>query len=514
MPLLWWPARALAGGGFEYPDLGAVAMGRGGAFAAKANNGTAIYYNPSGLAQQTGWQFLLDGYVVDQSIAYQRTDQAGNPVGPAVFNTGGVTIAPFVAISRQILPGLTVAVGAYGPPGNGKLSFPDETPPQLTSAQRATFVSQCGLSVPASGAGCPGQNVSSETSAPQKYQLISQNLLAVYPTVAVGWAPPHLGRWLQVGGSLQLMYGSSSIRQATFDGAAAEQNSQNPMGGTSKTWTHQPANELLMYDTIANLSVSGMTLTGIFGVTVTPLPSLRIGASYRPKHTLVQSGTLKLDLSPEAQGINAKVAGPGSSNAPDGALAAGSGPVTLGAVFPGEFKSGVDYDFGAGDIELDFNYTQWSQFQDAVLTPQFSQSTFTNAPAQLPSAAIPRNFRDTFALRLGGDFRIPVPVVRLTVRAGGGYESSAYDPSQPQYVTVGYANFAQIYGALGATVGLGWFDLDLAYNHVYMPEDDVRNSGVNAAVNGAPTPSAPVIVGNGNYKSSYDVLALGLRAHF
>ena len=43
------------GAAYEFPDNGAVAMGRAGAFAAKADDGTAIYYNPAGLAiQATG----------------------------------------------------------------------------------------------------------------------------------------------------------------------------------------------------------------------------------------------------------------------------------------------------------------------------------------------------------------------------------------------------------------------------------------------------------------------------
>ncbi len=103
------------------------------------------------------------------------------------------------------------------------------------------------------------------------------------------------------------------------------------------------------------------------------------------------------------------------------------------------------------------------------------------------------------------------------MRAGGGYESNAaYDQSpRPQYVTVNFANFSQMYGPSGATIGISWFDLDLAYSHVFMPENDVRNSGLNAVVTNSPTPSEPVIVGDGNYKQSgYDLFAVGLRAHF
>ncbi len=102
-----WSSIAL-GAGFEYPDNGAQAMGRGSAFAAKANDGTAIYYNPSGLAQQDGWRVLVAGQAVLQAIDYQRTDAAGNNIGPQVSNSGGPFFAPFIAVSKQIIPGLTV----------------------------------------------------------------------------------------------------------------------------------------------------------------------------------------------------------------------------------------------------------------------------------------------------------------------------------------------------------------------------------------------------------------------
>ncbi len=360
--------------------------------------------------------------------------------------------------------------------------------------------------------GCPGTDTSSSNTAPQKYQLISEDLLVFYPSISVGWAPPVVGRFFQVGGSLQLEYATSTFRQATFDGATAEQGSQ---GGAS--WTHSPANEYLTYDTIANVAVSGMTVTGIVGLTVTPLPNLRIGASYRPRSVLNQSGTLKLNFSALAQSLNATATGKGTSNAPDQGNAndpSGTGPTTLSAVFPGELKSGIDWGFGFGDVELDFNYTQWSQYQESVLTPQYSTNTTANGTTQIPPVYLIHDFQDTWALRLGADFNVPVPGFRLTLRAGGGYESNAYDESKQQFVTVNFANFSQIYGAVGATVGFGWFDLDLAYSHVFMPEDDVRNSGVNAVVNNPPSQTAPVIVGDGNYKSGYDLFALGLRAHF
>ena len=49
----------LFAGGFQINEHGAKAMGMGGAFTAVANDASAIYWNPAGLTQMTGTQFML-----------------------------------------------------------------------------------------------------------------------------------------------------------------------------------------------------------------------------------------------------------------------------------------------------------------------------------------------------------------------------------------------------------------------------------------------------------------------
>jgi long-subunit fatty acid transport protein len=475
-----WSSLALAGG-FEYPDVGTVAMGRGSAFAAKADDGTAIYYNPAGLADQDGWRVTLDVTMGAQNSSFQRQDATGADVGPQVSNAPGVFFAPFVAVTRGFNLGflgkLGVAVGLYSPPANGGVSYPNETPPVLGASGTLQFDGNSCEGTPPAAAACPGANTSSLNTAPQKYMLINENLLVVYPTISAAWAPIPL---VSIGAGLQLLVANSAFREATYDAASLETS-------------HTPSNEQLTYDTIANVAVNGVTVAANFGIKLKPLPGLSIGASYKPKATLNQSGTLTLDFSPLAQSLNAKVSGNGTSNSSDGS--SGSGPVSLSNAFPGELKTGIDYDFGLFDLEADFDWTQWSQYQSAVLTPNFSQQSNATPVTALSPIVITRNFQDTWSLRLGGEAKLPVPVIRARVRAGLGYESSMYNPNATQYVTVDYANFEQYWGAIGATVGVGAFDIDLTYSHVY-----IGTVGFN--------------VGNGVFNTAYDLLALGVRAHF
>ena len=57
--MLGLPTVAFAGG-FEFPDNGTEALGRGGAFTAKADSPLAIEYNIGGLAKQRGTKLLFD----------------------------------------------------------------------------------------------------------------------------------------------------------------------------------------------------------------------------------------------------------------------------------------------------------------------------------------------------------------------------------------------------------------------------------------------------------------------
>jgi len=68
------PASAAAGG-FEIPDNGTEALGRGAAFTAKADDGTALQYNIAGFARQRGTRLLVNTnlWVSDYSFARSGT---------------------------------------------------------------------------------------------------------------------------------------------------------------------------------------------------------------------------------------------------------------------------------------------------------------------------------------------------------------------------------------------------------------------------------------------------------
>jgi long-subunit fatty acid transport protein len=241
--------RAASAAGVEHPDVGTVALGRGGAYAADPDGGLALEYNPAGFARQDGLRATLDG-----NLAWQRLTFTPAGGGDSVSNGGGAFLAPAAVVSYGAgavgpLAGLTFALGVAGPSAIGKLDYP------------------------AGGA--------------QRYALISSDTSIAYWSAAVAAA---FNRWLAAGVTLQLVKGTARFTQAVWSGDAAGTN---------------PAE-----DAIAHVDVtSGFIPTAVLGVTARPTERVAVGASYRPRFTFDASGTLTTDLPASARAIGAHQSG-------------------------------------------------------------------------------------------------------------------------------------------------------------------------------------------------------------
>ncbi|MBV1858139.1 MAG: outer membrane protein transport protein [Nannocystaceae bacterium] len=123
-------------GGFEVPDMGARALGRGAANVVGAQDGTAIHYNPGSLAKMRGTTVLYNHGLMWQHTQYSRAalseawgDDAGttfDPVSPE--NNLFPYLATLVVTSDFGLDNWTFAAGVYGPNGFGKQSYPSYGP--------------------------------------------------------------------------------------------------------------------------------------------------------------------------------------------------------------------------------------------------------------------------------------------------------------------------------------------------------------------------------------------------
>ena len=218
--------------GFYVPDLGARALGRGGAFTARADDLTAAWYNPAGLADQGGTRFSTDIGFVKQSVNFQRTDDQGTPIGFPVGNKSAPFIIPFIGLSSDFgLKDFTFAAAIYGPYA-GKYDY--------------------------------GQGS-------QRYSLMDSSVWEALYQVSVGWRPT---KWLAVGASLQIV--DVRARQKLAIAALAGDE------GTSDAKIEFDVNDHL-------------TPNAHFGFIVSPTPWLDIGASIKPPMPVHAEGVLTVD---------------------------------------------------------------------------------------------------------------------------------------------------------------------------------------------------------------------------
>ncbi len=108
--------------GIRITDHDARATARGGAFAATADNPSAIYYNPAGITQLNGTRTLLGAYAVTLESTIDPA-AAGAADLDSDFEYQGAPYS-FSTMSVRNTP-LTIGFGTYAPFGFG-LEYPDD----------------------------------------------------------------------------------------------------------------------------------------------------------------------------------------------------------------------------------------------------------------------------------------------------------------------------------------------------------------------------------------------------
>jgi long-chain fatty acid transport protein len=118
-------------GGFEIPDTGARAAGRGGAMVAGADDLTAMHYNPGALARQRGTTFLYNHNLTFHRATFHRAplteevwgvDETFEPVKDRrkLFPFG-----LFLVVASDFgLKNWTFGAGIYGPSAVGRHDYP------------------------------------------------------------------------------------------------------------------------------------------------------------------------------------------------------------------------------------------------------------------------------------------------------------------------------------------------------------------------------------------------------
>ena len=452
-------------GGFEAPGNGAEAMGRGGAFTAKADDGTAFEYNIAGFARQRGTRLLLDGKLVLNKFEFTRAGsypaEANTAWGGMAYPTvtsNGLSGAPLLAISTDFgyFDRWTFAIGL-------------NTPSASDSNRRFPTT------------------VNGTWPAPNRYDINSIDILVVYPMLA---AAVRVTRWFDIGIALQAVYGHFDLKATAF--ADLGSACAGPQSATC--------------DSQLNIKTKGFTATGALGLMFHPLDELHIGLHVRGPIYLNTSG----DLTATAPPALPTTLDPGNPANPAQA--------TLPFRLPWVVRLGLRYAVmrnhrEAGDIEIDGTYEAWKEAQgvgDQLTSPVLGP--FTDIKATLV-----HHYKDTGSVRVGGAWnRYFNNDSRLTVRAGVFYDSSA---TTAAYTKLDFDTMDKIGVALGAGYKIRGVTINAAYTFITSPGRTVTEgrqqviNGINGstqASNGDPNP----VFNNGEYKSTTHLILIGLNFAF
>ena len=406
----FFSAKRAYAGGFELPDQGAQSLGRGGAFVAKADDSTALYYNPAGLARQRGTKLQFSGNVQLHSFTFTRAgaypdaeDTEDTPWGqqsfPTMRNAGPPFLLPMVLGTTDFgyFDRLTLGFGVFGPSAIGNRTF------------------QLGIQ------GAP---------APSRYDAVQSKSTIYLPTLGLGF---RVTRWLDVGASGSLVL--SSFDQTTVSyvdlGEGACKNA-----------------EYYKCDGRSQFLGSGKSFTGALGVMLRPSASVQIGTQF------------KLPTSIRALGnVNPKA--PAAVAEDQAAQLEQPAPAQVDLALPWVLRTGIRYvemdqSFEVYDLELDVTYEAWKSAQTPGPTAFIPDlGLYKNV-----TVVTAHNYKDTFSVRLGGAYNFDAGGGIFTLRGGAFYDSSATDFPNTR---IDFDTLNKVAGTMGVGYKYGGVSFNLAY---------------------------------------------------
>jgi long-subunit fatty acid transport protein len=477
-------ARAGYSAGFEYGPQGLHAVGRGGAFTAKADDPSAFYWNPSYLAKLRGTRFHISNNFVFWDFTFsrypgQKVDSLGRSVGQPVFfapaseRLGYFPMNTSFAVATDFgLKDFGFALGFGGPCAIGKARFDD---PNNMGATR--------------------------------YSFLDMDIVMTFLSFSGSWKYHAKGRdWFGIGATFQYAMIPWLKYSLAFVAPAGSTN-QNGVANTNA-------------DMIARLDMKDLAgFSLLVGMFFKPIDSLEVAASGRvvPIHF---NASGKINIS-----------GPKGSNMVFASMEPFDLDATLSFTYPMSLQAGIRYIVQKngeemGDIEADFVYEAWSQLDKFDI--RFKESELIKLGYQMKFKALPlvRNWQDTYSVRIGGQWNVPkrwLKICELTWRLGGWTETPAMPKS---YSNVDFPSFYRFGIATGLSVDFfkAGVEFGIAYAHIFQETRNVwpgqarlyqqvmQPDGTMMQPDGqAPDPYP---INAGTYESGYDVFVVGLNLLF
>ncbi len=323
--------------------------------------------------------------------------------------------------------------------------------------------------------------------------------LAVYTPTSSNYVYPDDGpqRFQSVGGTYRLIHVHGAVAYRLFGkiaigaalGASYFRATQETL--VSGSLLGNPENPAFTIP--VDVALSALTFTSNFGISARPIPELAIGASVMPPFTVSGSGTAQITLPPVLAGL--------------GSLQ-GDG-INASVRFPAVSRFGVRVTpVPRLSVELAAVYESWGRLSSIDIEPMITVTApilgLSKSPLQ--TISLVKNYRDLYSVRLGIEGS---PTSLVTLRGGGWYESSG---ATPGYFDISTPEGNKIGVSAGASLSFRSFAIDLSYAHIFVPQ--LTESASRLQVVNVLEPSNTRTLGNGTYDFSFDVLQLGVRAHF
>lgn len=456
-------------GGFELPDNGVRAVGRGGANAVGVSDLTAVHYNPALLARQAArFSALYNHNLVLHSESFQRAplgdnwgpDLAGTKFEKVEDENSLFALGGFLALASDFglnetstLGEFNFALSVYGPSAYGQQKWP--------------------------------------AYGPQSWMLTETNLLLVYYSLSAAWQAP--SRDFGFGVTLQwvdmpVMEYELAIDADPKKAEPADCGTLAPIAGEGtcgQTPTHV-AGKLNLSDRFAP--------SAIVGAFWRFLPNWEVAVAGRVVPVQLNgTGGVELDkpeLSPE--GVDVEL------------------PLTL----PMTARGGVRYFQETFDVELDVFWENWSVIDGYDVA---MEGDINGVPVQ--DLAIDKQWQDTVSVRLGGEYRA-LPEV-LDLRAGAFVENGA---APDAYSHLDFPSFDR----LGLGLGLTWhalanLSLSAGYMHIFQETREISEADgkqfqqrpahpcpqeCTDPETGAPVPG--VVANAGTFETGFDLISFGV----
>jgi long-subunit fatty acid transport protein len=437
------PPRLAEAGGLMLPGAGAISTARAGAGVASADDGEALVLNPAGIVKAHGTTITVSAAMISYAMEFQRrgtydavpgesypfVGQAYNAVknDPSPpLGIGSLQPIPVVAVISDLggaVGGLHLGLGLYAP---NSYPFRDMCTQLASGCEPYTFKID------------PNGDFSAPPAA-TRYDIMKQEAAIILPSIVAAY---RILPTLDVG--LRL-----SVGQATLKSTTSLWSSVGP------NYEEDPKKD----GTITVDAKDSFVPAWGLGATFRPTPNIELGASYASELDVHAKGTAVSQLGPSAgvPGLDVRIV----PVADDVARCARGGTaeklkacvdlaVAMNLQIGGRYIFLDEAGKPRGDVELDLDWEHWGKscseadILDGKCTSPSDYRVVVDATTavMLPTGPIPgpglgdslvkHGLRDSFGVRLGGSYRIPVGARRddgdsdqVIVRGGLGYDTAA-----------------------------------------------------------------------------------------